>query len=97
MPKTKVLDAKLAPLSKVLPSLCSALFDVWSMPYSFTAGASGSTVIFVQRPLYVGGATAGREKHFLPVFGHFLIFKNIEYLKNEKRSEGERKIRYINR
>ena len=56
------------------------------MPYSCTAGTSGSAVMFEQRPLDVGGAITGRREklHFLPVFGHFLISKNIEYLKNEK-------------
>ena len=96
---TKVIDAILVPRREVLSSFCSALFDGQSMPYSCTVGASGSTVMFEQRPLYVGGAiTGGREKlHFLTVFGHYLIFKNIEYLKKEKKKCWRKKIRWLNR
>ena len=85
-------------LREVLSSWCSSLFDGWSMPYSCTAGASGSTVMFEQRPLYVGVAiTGGREKlHFYQFFGHFLIFKNIEYLKSDKMELEKEKNRYLN-
>ena len=43
------------------------------MPYSCTAGASGSTVMFERRPLFVEGAiTGGEEKlHFLPALDIF--------------------------
>ena len=95
---SKVLDATLVPRREVLSFWCSAHFDGWSMPYSCTAGASGNTVMFEQHPLYVGGGFTGRREslYFLPVFGYFLIFKNIEYLKNEK-MECRKKIRYLNR
>ena len=70
---TKVLDTMHVPRREVLASWCSALFDGWSMPYSYTAGASGNTVMFHQSPLYVGGAiTGGKEKlhfyQFLDIF-----------------------------
>ena len=81
--KRKVLDVTLVLRREVLSSWCSTLFDGWFMPYSCTAGTRGSTVMFEQRPLYIGGAiTGGKEKlHFLPFFGNFLIFKSIEYWK----------------
>ena len=95
----KVLDATLVPLREVLSSWCSTLFDGWSVPHSCTADASGSTVMFKQCPLYVGEAITGRREKFnlLLVSGHFLIFINIEYLKNEKMEYWRREIRYLSR
>ena len=54
-----------------------------------------NTVIFVQRPLYVGGVITGRKTKitfFLPVFGHFFeFFKKNDYLRNEKKEYRRKK------
>ena len=56
-------------------------------------GASGSTAMFEQRPLYVGGVITGRREklHFLPVFGHFLLFLKYWIFKEWKNGMLEKK------